>query len=648
MSFWLPVLEGLVLEAVLLGLAGFTAYRAGCALLPDSAALLERIGFAGLVGITGWVALLQLLGLIGVLWLPVVIACLAALAGVSWRLLPAPATLGHSTSPVAWGWVAVAVPFTVLAVVEVLWAAPATNSYDSLHYLIVNAAHYLDAGTIRTLPFAQPGDNTGTAPGNGALLLLAVMLPFHNAALVALPNLLCAGLLMAVAAMLSRELGRGAWVGVVAGLVLLTTVCFFETQVRSAYDDAVGLLGLMAAMLCGLRAARTGERLTLLLAGTSIALAIGTKATDILPGVVVAGTVLWANRQWCGVRWALGFLAAILSLSAAWYARVWIITGDPLFPQTVRLGSALLFSGLSGSAAAYTGYDQTLVGAVISGGWAAVARWSEPALINFGLSLVALFASPVVAVRCRGRIRLVALAAGGCAVAGMVTPFTGSPVPAQLTAGLRFLLPAVAFAVVALAAALPERWFRLSACLVMGVGTVLLMDVEWTNSFVSIPLLVVVVIGTLAVLGGIPVRQALRRVAGRTPVRGAATCAAAAVLTVLAVARLQPPTGPTPVMRTLDAAGNPSAPVVVMDVGDVTGLLGPHLDVDIVAAGEGPIGAERPIRSSADLTHRIEELHPAAVVIGNVSEFNVVPSDWAPPPTWRLLGTEDGSAVYAP
>jgi hypothetical protein len=249
MSFWLPVLEGLVLEAVLLGLAGFTAYRAGCALLPDSAALLERIGFAGLVGITGWVALLQLLGLIGVLWLPVVIACLAALAGVSWRLLPAPATLGHSTSPVAWGWVAVAVPFTVLAVVEVLWAAPGTSSYDSLHYQIVNAAHYLDSGTIRSLPFAQPGDNTGAAPGNGALLLLAVMLPFRNAGLVALPNLLCAGLLIAISALLSRELGRGAWAGAVAGLVLVTTVCFFETQVRSAYDDAVGLLGLMAAML---------------------------------------------------------------------------------------------------------------------------------------------------------------------------------------------------------------------------------------------------------------------------------------------------------------------------------------------------------------------------------------------------------------
>jgi hypothetical protein len=647
MSFWMPVLEGLLLEAVLLGLAGFTAYRAGCALLPDSADLLERLGFAGLVGITGWVAVLQVLGLIGVLWLPVVIACLAALAGVSWRLLPAPVALRPATSPAAWGWVAVATPFAVLAVVEVLWAAPATSSYDSLHYQIVNAAHYLDSGTIRSLPFAQAGDNTGTAPGNGALLLLAVMLPFHNAALVALPNLLCAGLLIAVTAMLSRELGRGAWAGVVAGLVLVTTVCFFETQVRSAYDDAVGLLGLMSAMLCGLRAARARERLTLLLAGTCVALAVGTKGTDILPGVVVAGVVLWANREWCGGRWALGFLAAALSLSAAWYARAWIITGDPLFPQTIRLGSSVLFSGLSGSAAAYSAYDQTLAGAVVSGGWAAVPRWLGPAMLNFGMSLAALVACPVVAARCSVRIRLVALAAVGCAVADVVTPFTGSPLPSQLTGALRFLLPAIAFGVVALAAALPERWFRLSACVALGVGAVLLMDVEWTNGFVTAPLLVVAAVATLGVLGVIRVRRALGGMTRRIPFRGAAACAAL-VLAILATAHLQPSTALTPVTRALDAAGNPNAPVVVMDVGDVAGLLGPHLDVDIVAAGQGPVGAERPIRNSSDLTRSIEALHSAVVVVGSVAEFNVVPSGWTPPATWHLIGYEGGATVYTP
>jgi hypothetical protein len=120
------------------------------------------------------------------------------------------------------------------------------------------------------------------------------------------------------------------------------------------------------------------------------------------------------------------------------------------------------------------------------------------------------------------------------------------------------------------------------------------------------------------------------------------------VLAILATAHLQPSTAPTPVTRALDAAGNPNAPVVVMDVGDVAGLLGPHLDGDIVAAGQGPAGAERPIRNSSDLTRSIEALHPAAVVVGSVAEFNVVPSGWTPPATWRLIGYEGGAAVYAP
>ena len=204
MSFWLSDLEGLGLQAILFGLVGFTAFRVGCALLPDSADLLERIGFVGLVGVMGWLALLQVLGLLGVLWLPVVIACLAVSAGVSRLLLSPPRKLRWSGSPVPWGVVAVAVPVAALAVVETLWSPPSsTFSFDTLHYHIVNAAQYLDSGSIRSLPFAQPGDNTGAAPGNGSLLLLAVMLPFHTAALVDLPNLLCAGLLVAITALLT-------------------------------------------------------------------------------------------------------------------------------------------------------------------------------------------------------------------------------------------------------------------------------------------------------------------------------------------------------------------------------------------------------------------------------------------------------------
>jgi len=648
MSFWLSDLEGLGLQAVLFGLVGYTAFRVGCALLPDSADLLERIGFVGLVGVMGWLALLQVLGLLGVLWLPVVIACLAVSAGVSRLLLSPPRKLRWSGSHAPLGVVAVAVPVAALAVVETLWSPPSfTFSFDTLHYHIVNAVQYLDSGSIRSLPFAQPGDNTGAAPGNGSLLLLAVMLPFHTAALVDLPNLLCAGLLVAVTALLMRELGRGAWTGVAAGLVVVTTVCFFQTQMQSAYDDSLALLGLMSAMAFGLRSARTGERAPLLLAGASLAIAIGTKDAYILPGAVVAAVLLWANRASWSPGWMLAFLAAMLSLSLCWYVRDWAVTGDPLFPQTVRIGPTVLFAGLDGTAAAFSNVDPSLAGVFLGGAGATVTQWLEYVLMNFGMGLAAVAISPVLALWSRGRARLVATVAVGCSIAYGITPFTGSAAPSQLNAGTRFLLPAVAFGVVALSAALTGRWFRVWRAVALGVDAALLIDVGAVTGFISPALLVDAAIVAGCVLAALYWWRPLRGFAGHRAVRGGAAVALLAV-TILVTARLQPSAGPTLVETALDAARDPGSPVVVMDVGDVTALLGPRLDVNIVAAGQGPVGAERPIRSAAQLTSRIEALHPAAVVVGHEGLFDVVPAGWAPPPTWRPLGTEDGSVVYEP
>ena len=649
MSFWLRDLEGLALQAALLGLAGYTALRAGCALIPDSAGILERLVLAGLVGVIGWVTLLQVLGLLGVLWLPVVIASLALLAGTSKLLLPAPGRLRWAQSPVPWGVVAAAAGFALLALVDVLWAPPFANtSYDTLHYHIVNAAQYLDSGSIRSLPFAQPGDDTGAEPGNGSLLLLAVMLPFHAAGLVDLPNLLCAALLVGFSALLARELGRDGWTGALAGLVVVTTACFFETQVRSAYDDSLALLGLVAAMACGLRSARTGARAPLLLAGLSLGLAVGAKEAYILPGLVVAAAVLWAQRASWSWRRALEFLLAIATLSLAWYVRNWVIIGNPIFPETVRIGSTVLFPGLEGSASAFGQFDPSLLQVLLGRQGVTATGWLELAVINLGMSLAALIALPVLVVRSGGTVRLVAVAALGCALAYVVTPFTGSAVTSQVNGTIRFQLPAIALAVVAIGATMSEYRFRLAAALTLGVNAALVMAVGSSRAgFFAALLLGVTATVAVAVVATRRWQRILTAVAGRRSVRIVAGLALVAV-TIPLTAHLQPSSAQTPVERALQSAGDPSAPVVVMDVGDVATLLGPRLETHIVAAGEGPVGAERPILDAALLTSRIEALHPAAVVVGSTGLYDVVPSGWAPPPSWRTLGTQDGAIVYQP
>jgi hypothetical protein len=85
-----------------------------------------------------------------------------------------------------------------------------------------------------------------------------------------------------------------------------------------------------------------------------------------------------------------------------------------------------------------------------------------------------------------------------------------------------------------------------------------------------------------------------------------------------------------------------------MDVYDVTAILGPELNVNIVAAGDGPVGAETPVGDPAQLTLRIDSLHPAAVVVGTGSLVDSIPAGWKPPATWRRLGTEGGAVVYEP
>lgn len=646
MSFWLQLLGASAVLAIILGLVGITALRVACVVLPAEADLLDRIGTAAMVGVAGWVLLLEVLGLLGVLWLPAVAGCAAVLAAVSLRFIPAPAPLRWDWSKVPPVGVAVALCIAVLALTVSLSGPPTVaNSFDSVNYHIVNAAHILQSGSMRSLPYALPGVSTGTEPGDGSLLLLSVILPFHNASLVSLVDLFFIAVLAVLAALLTRELERQPWVGLVAALIVVTAWCFFQTQVQSAYDDVIALDGLVATAAFGLRTRRTGEGRWLLLAGAGLGLAIGTKEAYILPGVALAVAVLWLDRSWRNPGRAALLIVAALGLSAAWYVRNWVITGDPIFPSTLSLGSIVLFRGLGGSAT-YAGFDQSLVSSILGRGGTSLGQWAALTVENLGVLAVVPILCVAVAVRCRGKVRWLAIVALVCALTYAVTPFSGSVAGLQVAAAMRFLLPSVTLGVVALSVAMPERWLRLSAVAALGINALLLVQNEAKDPATA-PLLLIAACVSAGVLAALHWRRLVVALVRPRAARGAVGVVVAA-LAILAAAHLQPSTATTPVDRALAAAGNPQATVVVIDVGDVAAILGPHLDVDILAAGDGPVGAERPIREPAQLTARIEGLHPAAVVVGEVGLYDVIPEGWAPPATWRSLGSEGGATVYQP
>jgi hypothetical protein len=642
MSGWSATLADLALAAVVLGLAAVVATRVAGAMLPPSADALDRIGVSAMVGVIGWVMLLQVLGLAGILWLPVVIGCLAIMEGLSVRFLPRAGGQHRAGSRIPWGAIAIAVPFAVMAIVDVASVQPGLYFSDSIRYHIPNAAQILESGSIRGLPFAQAGDGSAASPGNGALLLLAVMLPLHTDALVGVVALCAACLLVVVVAMLCRELGRSAWVGAGCGLVIVTTWAFFGTEIASAYDDGIGLLGLASGIAFGLRYARTEQLRWLLLAGAGIGLAVGAKDVDILPGVAVAVAAVCIAGLWRRPAQLATLLAACLCLSLAWYVRDWVVTGDPFFPESIRLGQAVLFAG-SGSPSP-PGTGRSLIGAILAGQGAFLWSWLGIALVSFGPSLATIPLCLPLAWRSGGAPRAIALLGLACTAAFMVTPFTGSG--SFLGAAIRYLLPGLLFSAVAVAAVVPRRWLAPLGAAAL-IFNAIALPIEASSANFPVAALWAAVAAAVVLLALVPVWSRVVSLARSSWIRWGAA-AVALVLVVLAIEHLQPSASSTPVDRALAAARNPHAPVVVIDVDDVTAILGPQLDVNVVAAGIGPVGAETPFRYPGQLTARIRSLHPAAVVVGTWTVAGSIPPGWKPPGSWRRLGHEGGAVVYEP
>lgn len=645
-SLNISTVEGTGVEVVLISLISFAAFRIGRAVYPDTADLLELLCITGMLATVGWVGLLQILGLCNILQLGVVAIFLTAVAVLTTRLHLPSSGMPQNWSRDASSAIKWAVPFFSVALVIVLATQPGTNSYDSVHYQIPNAAHVLNTGSIRTLPFAQPGESTGTAPGDGALLLLATMLPFHTAALTGLVNLMGALLLCMSTGMLCRELGGSVLAGAIGGLLVVTCVAFFGTQMRSAYDDTFALLGLLSGLTFGLRAAKAekGQR-WLVLAGVCLGLAPGIKAAYLLPTVVVAICVLligWHRRPRARL---LVFLGCSLALSVFWYIRTWVASGDPVFPESVRIGSWTLFHGLSGSASATAAYQQSLLPVLLGMKGVSLTGWADVAMINFGLLLLTPIAGLALVVRRRGAVGLVAAGALGCACAYALTPFSGSPLLIQANAALRFLLPAVALATVATMSALPDRWWRLFALAALAVNVSLGAVIEFRNGFLDPTLVSIAAAVAVLLYLGFRLRGRLRQMLHRQ-MAVALAAAALAGSGLLVVGHLESTADLLPLDPAAAAVAATKGPIAVLDVGDVASLLGPRLEGNVVAVGLGPPGAEMAIRNLGRFERQLISLHPALVVVGNVGPFNTLPRGWRPAPAWRRLGQIGGATVY--
>lgn len=559
---------------------------------------------------------------------PVVTAVHVLLAaGVLAAVRPAPAS-----SPIRLGPAPLAGVLGFAAVVAVgVGIRQLPSESDDITYHVPNAAFWVRVHDLWHLPPVLPGYFTNAYPSDSELLTAWVIQPFHDDRLAVWPTLLFGALLLAGCGLVAEQLAGRAAVGVLAGAVVVLSPISWQTQVGSALTDWAGTAGLVAAVGFVLRARSGGDR-WIVLAGLAGGLSIGSKDTALLPGVMVVVFAVGLLRRWSVIP---RLAAGIVALAGIWYLRDWIDTGNPLYPETVRVAGRTVWRG---GVSPLTAYSTSLASDAVHGRMSVLHEWFHLGRIYVGLPAV--LAATTVA----GLVRRSALAATSLLslvffAAYLVTPYTG-PAPAFLIASqLRYALPALALAAVCGCCA--SRWIRLFGWIALAVDVVSVWRGSGFNPAVDAGTATLVV---AALAGGAAALAVLARATVAWPRSAAATVSALILIAAAVAVDAHREVPPDPVGAVLTAAGvGPHASVAVIGDTDVLGVLGPDLGRVVVNIGGGPAG-EVPY-GVAGLDRTLARLRPRAVVVGPAVAVGVV-AGWQPP-GYRLVGTAMGDRVYA-
>jgi hypothetical protein len=213
--------------------------------------------------------------------------------------------------------------------------------YDGWSYHLVFADVWLQHNALVLVP-QRPW--TAGYPADAELLTTWLMAFTRTDALAGFTSLLPIPLAIAATTGLARALGASPRRALLAGLVFGMTPALVALA-GTTYVDAASVAVVAAALWLALRVIR-GERdlATVLLLGLAAGLAIGTKGTNLVlvsPGLIAAGLVLLRDAvgrdRTGGSRGPavarVGVLAvAVLALGMSWYAKNWIVYGNPLYP----------------------------------------------------------------------------------------------------------------------------------------------------------------------------------------------------------------------------------------------------------------------------------------------------------------------------
>ena len=656
-----PVVVGLIL-AVELVIALAVAWWAADRLLPAGEHLLmvalttTMLAFAELTG--GLLAL----GAIGQLrQVPfLVLQLLVGAAGLTWRRrAPRAADAGgrwHALSALE----GVLLGLTVVLAVIVLRAGANGPSLDndSHIYHLPHAVQYLNEASTWGIPFEFPKNFLAGVPGNGELIGTWLMLPSREPDLAYLAPLLFAVLLGLAVATIVRDLGRSSLFSGAVGLAMVASPAFW-IEMHSLMTDIAGDGGALAAIAFALRV-RTdpADRRWPLLAGVAMGFGVGSKYTVLLPAAATALLAVWWSRQ--RLRAILWIAVGAVPLAGFWFLRNLVQYGNPLFPQGLRvLGRQVLPERRSEILT--NGF--TLLHWLVPPNFDTLWIWMRASAVRMGPITLLGVLGVLVLVRTRRGSPAMWLGVLGvaCFLFYSVTPMSGGVagfMVANITANLRYGLLAVVILAVVASAELPAAisWAAMAVMFAWDGIAVLAPIRARSDLHVRTSTLAIAVVAGMLVAAA-TTSAGRRSLARLTPIlegpwtRRLGPAVAALGLAWLAfgsVAVSAPPRPQDTVGAALADSLRPSGRVALIDVTDLTHMLGPGLDRNLVPVGDGAPGREVPITSAAAFNARLQQLAPVVVVVVPNSPplLSTVPADWTVPSDWILYGHEDGGDVY--
>ena len=609
---------------------------------------LDRCFVALLLGTAQAVGVPLLLSMLHILDRNVVLVAHIVLAAAVFRFVPRATARGVRTRPSLPVLATTGIVAAFMTLSGLLALRSPSFDFDSRNYHLPQLADWIQGHSFWSSGIAQPASYLTAYPSNGEFLGVWFALPTHGDQLSLLAPVLFTLLGILAVAFLCRELGGQSWVGALAGTAVFATPLIFATQSRSLATDTIAASSLVAAAALMTRAFRRYQSHWIVAAGIALGLGMGSKYTAMVPGVAIFVTAVVLFRR--SNQW-VWLIPGLLIFFAPWLVRNAVHTGNPLFPQEIKVAGVRLLKGTNNP---ITAFSTPVIKHFVSGHWSVVGRWFG--YVVRWLAVVPLLAAIGFVTGFRGRelpaaARAMSLVALAAFVGYLSTPYTGGGPTGNISwllLNIRYVLPALLIGV-ALAAAFGARTVTLillTAALAYDAARILGGTSLSRAAGLSVSLRFAAI---SAAASGVVVLVAARwRIVDLRPrslLRQPVFVTALAIVvawggTAFVLYGVNKGYAPTPLEALVDRAHGSNRTVEEVGVREIRDLLGRRFDVHLLAPS-----IPYSNRSSKPLDAALRLTDARVLVVSSMPAFGI-PSDYKPPREWCLYGRSGTEAVY--